>query len=109
MLCNGQRLAEPCSWLQKTTPPGTLRGLVLVACGAGAIHHDRNVDELPAGVSYAIRGSHGNYSCRLYRKKTNSLEDQEARVNTRLLDDSRSQNCDVSAVPAVIARSSLRT
>ena len=27
-LCLGQRLAEPCSWLQRTTPPGTLRGLV---------------------------------------------------------------------------------
>ena len=27
-LCHGQRLAEPCSWLQRTTPPGTLRGLV---------------------------------------------------------------------------------
>lgn len=28
VLCYGSRLAEPCSWLQKTTPPGTLRGLV---------------------------------------------------------------------------------
>lgn len=28
VLCYGQRLAEPCSWLQKTTPPGTLRSLV---------------------------------------------------------------------------------
>lgn len=28
VLCFGQRLAEPCAWLQKTTPPGTLRGLV---------------------------------------------------------------------------------
>ncbi len=28
VLCYGQRLAEPCAWLQKTTPPGTLRGLV---------------------------------------------------------------------------------
>ncbi|MEM7719630.1 MAG: MOSC domain-containing protein [Pseudomonadota bacterium] len=28
ILCRGSRLAEPCSWLQKTTPPGTLRGLV---------------------------------------------------------------------------------
>jgi MOSC domain-containing protein YiiM len=27
-LCFGQRLAEPCSWLQRTTPAGTLRGLV---------------------------------------------------------------------------------
>ena len=26
--CQGQRLAEPCSWLQRTAPPGTLRGLV---------------------------------------------------------------------------------
>jgi MOSC domain-containing protein YiiM len=26
--CYGQRLAEPCSWLQTMTPPGTLRGLV---------------------------------------------------------------------------------
>jgi hypothetical protein len=26
--CYGQRLAEPCSWLQRMTPPGTLRGLV---------------------------------------------------------------------------------
>ena len=26
--CYGQRLAEPCSWLQGMTPPGTLRGLV---------------------------------------------------------------------------------
>jgi MOSC domain-containing protein YiiM len=26
--CYGQRLAEPCSWQQKLTPPGTLRGLV---------------------------------------------------------------------------------
>jgi MOSC domain-containing protein YiiM len=26
--CYGQRLAEPCSWLQQLTPPGTLRGLV---------------------------------------------------------------------------------
>lgn len=26
--CLGQRLAEPCSWLQQQTPPGTLRGLV---------------------------------------------------------------------------------
>jgi hypothetical protein len=26
--CFGQRLAEPCSWQQKLTPPGTLRGLV---------------------------------------------------------------------------------
>jgi MOSC domain-containing protein YiiM len=26
--CQGQRLAEPCSWLQQLTPPGTLRGLV---------------------------------------------------------------------------------
>ena len=24
----GRRLAEPCSWLQQMTPPGTLRGLV---------------------------------------------------------------------------------
>ena len=28
VLCQGSRLAEPCAWLQKTTPPGTLRGLV---------------------------------------------------------------------------------
>jgi len=28
LLCQGSRLAEPCAWLQKTTPPGTLRGLV---------------------------------------------------------------------------------
>lgn len=28
ILCQGSRLAEPCAWLQKTTPPGTLRGLV---------------------------------------------------------------------------------
>ncbi len=28
VLCQGSRLAEPCSWLQKTTHPGTLRGLV---------------------------------------------------------------------------------
>jgi MOSC domain-containing protein YiiM len=26
--CLGQRLADPCSWLQRTTPPGTLRALV---------------------------------------------------------------------------------
>jgi len=26
--CVGRRLAEPCSWLQQMTPPGTLRGLV---------------------------------------------------------------------------------
>ena len=26
--CYAQRLAEPCSWLQRTAPPGTLRGLV---------------------------------------------------------------------------------
>jgi hypothetical protein len=26
--CYGQRLAEPCTWLQQMTPPGTLRGLV---------------------------------------------------------------------------------
>jgi MOSC domain-containing protein YiiM len=26
--CYGQRLAEPCSWLQQMAPPGTLRGLV---------------------------------------------------------------------------------
>ncbi len=26
--CSVQRVAEPCSWLQRTTPPGTLRGLV---------------------------------------------------------------------------------
>ena len=26
--CLAQRLAEPCSWLQRTTPAGTLRGLV---------------------------------------------------------------------------------
>ena len=26
--CYGQRLAEPCSWQQQLTPPGTLRGLV---------------------------------------------------------------------------------
>jgi MOSC domain-containing protein YiiM len=26
--CLGRRLAEPCSWLQQMTPPGTLRGLV---------------------------------------------------------------------------------
>jgi MOSC domain-containing protein YiiM len=26
--CLGQRLAEPCSWLQQQTPSGTLRGLV---------------------------------------------------------------------------------
>ena len=26
--CYGQRLAEPCSWLQQMTPPGTLRALV---------------------------------------------------------------------------------
>ncbi len=26
--CYGQRLAEPCSWLQQLTPPGTLRALV---------------------------------------------------------------------------------
>lgn len=26
--CYAQRLAEPCSWLQSLTPPGTLRGLV---------------------------------------------------------------------------------
>lgn len=28
LLCQGSRLAEPCSWLQKTTPAGMLRGLV---------------------------------------------------------------------------------
>lgn len=28
LLCQGSRLAEPCAWLQKTTPPGMLRGLV---------------------------------------------------------------------------------
>lgn len=28
ILCQGSRLAEPCAWLQKTTPSGTLRGLV---------------------------------------------------------------------------------
>ena len=28
ILCQGSRLAEPCAWLQKTTPPGMLRGLV---------------------------------------------------------------------------------
>lgn len=28
VLCQGSRLAEPCAWLQKTTPPGMLRGLV---------------------------------------------------------------------------------
>ena len=28
LLCQGSRLAEPCAWLQRTTPPGTLRGLV---------------------------------------------------------------------------------
>lgn len=28
ILCQGSRLAEPCAWLQKTTPKGTLRGLV---------------------------------------------------------------------------------
>lgn len=28
ILCQGSRLAEPCAWLQNTTPPGTLRGLV---------------------------------------------------------------------------------
>lgn len=28
ILCQGSRLAEPCAWLQRTTPPGTLRGLV---------------------------------------------------------------------------------
>lgn len=27
-LCQGSRLAEPCAWLQKTTPKGMLRGLV---------------------------------------------------------------------------------
>lgn len=26
--CYGQRVAEPCAWLQTLTPPGTLRGLV---------------------------------------------------------------------------------
>jgi MOSC domain-containing protein YiiM len=26
--CLGQRLAEPCAWLQQQTPAGTLRGLV---------------------------------------------------------------------------------
>lgn len=28
LLCQGSRLAEPCAWLQKTTPAGMLRGLV---------------------------------------------------------------------------------
>ena len=28
LLCQGSRLAEPCAWLQKMTPPGMLRGLV---------------------------------------------------------------------------------
>lgn len=28
LLCQGSRLAEPCAWLQRTTPPGMLRGLV---------------------------------------------------------------------------------
>jgi hypothetical protein len=28
VVCFGQRLAEPCAWLQQLTPPGTLRGLV---------------------------------------------------------------------------------
>ncbi len=28
ILCQGSRLAEPCAWLQKTTPKGMLRGLV---------------------------------------------------------------------------------
>lgn len=28
ILCQGSRLAEPCAWLQKTTPAGMLRGLV---------------------------------------------------------------------------------
>lgn len=28
LLCQGSRLAEPCAWLQKTTPLGMLRGLV---------------------------------------------------------------------------------
>ncbi|WP_298938212.1 MOSC domain-containing protein [uncultured Ruegeria sp.] len=28
VLCQGSRLAEPCAWLQKTTPKGMLRGLV---------------------------------------------------------------------------------
>ena len=28
LLCQGSRLAEPCAWLQRTTPPGTLYGLV---------------------------------------------------------------------------------
>lgn len=28
LLCQGSRLAEPCAWLQRTTPRGTLRGLV---------------------------------------------------------------------------------
>lgn len=28
ILCQGSRLAEPCAWLQKTTPTGMLRGLV---------------------------------------------------------------------------------
>jgi MOSC domain-containing protein YiiM len=28
ILCQGSRLAEPCAWLQRTTPPGMLRGLV---------------------------------------------------------------------------------
>lgn len=28
LLCRGSRLAEPCAWLQRTTPPGMLRGLV---------------------------------------------------------------------------------
>jgi MOSC domain-containing protein YiiM len=28
LLCQGSRLAEPCAWLQKTTPTGMLRGLV---------------------------------------------------------------------------------
>ena len=28
VLCQGSRLAEPCAWLQRTTPAGMLRGLV---------------------------------------------------------------------------------
>lgn len=28
ILCQGSRLAEPCAWLQRTTPKGMLRGLV---------------------------------------------------------------------------------
>jgi len=28
VLCQGSRLAEPCAWLQRTTPKGMLRGLV---------------------------------------------------------------------------------